>query len=100
MVVEILHDSSPSLGSNIVILLHFYRIPLTDSDVSGIQKSFWEQVFEASANGIWLLAVQNMVPELLWIGPILSVCLLFVCLFNFLQTLFLIDFEQNSFVIS
>ena len=49
-------------------------------DVSGIQKSFWEQVFEAFASGIWVLAVQNMVPELLRIGSILSVCV-FVQLF-------------------
>ena len=68
-------------------------------DVSGIQKSFWEQVFEAFASGICVLAVQNMVPELLRIGPILSVCL-FVCVCHFLQADFLTDFEQNSFVIS
>ena len=47
-------------------------------DVSGIQKSFWEHVCEAFASGICVLAVQNMVPELLRIGSILSVCL-FVC---------------------
>ena len=46
-------------------------------DVSGIQKSFWEQVSEAFASGICVLAVQNMVPELLRIGSILSVCMLF-----------------------
>ena len=69
-------------------------------DVSGIPKSFWEQVFEAFTSGICVLAVQNMVPELLRIGSILSVCLSVVCLFNFLQRLFLTDFEQNSFVIS
>ena len=59
-------------------------------DVSGIPKSFWGQLFEASANGICVLAVQNMVPELLRIGSILSACL-FVCLslFNFLQAHFL-----------
>ena len=44
-------------------------------DVSGIQKSFWEQVSEAFASGICVLAVQNMVPELLRIGSILSACL-------------------------
>ena len=43
---------------------------------------FSGQVFEASASGIGLLAVQNTVPELLWIDPILSVCGLFVCLFH------------------
>ena len=70
-------------------------------DVSGIQKSFWEQVFEAFANGFCVLAVQNMVPELLRISSILSVCLsVLCCLFNFLQARFWIDFEQNSFVIS
>ena len=68
-------------------------------DVSGIQKSFWEQVFEAFASGICVLAVQNMVLELLRIGSILSVCLC-VCVFNFLQARFWTDFEQNSFVIS
>ena len=48
-------------------------------DVSGIQKSFWEQVSEAFASGICVLAVQNMVPELLRIGSILSVCLSVCC---------------------
>ena len=46
--------------------------------LTGIRRPFWGQVFEASASGIWLLAVQNTVPELLRIGSILSVCL-FVC---------------------
>ena len=74
---------------------------LFNFDVSGIQKSFWEHVFEAFASGICVLAVQNMVPELLQIGSILSVCVSVVCcLFNFLQRLFLTDSEQNSFVIS
>ena len=43
-------------------------------DVSRIQRSFWGQAFEAFATGICVLDVQNMVPELLRIGPILSVC--------------------------
>ena len=68
-------------------------------DVSGIQKSFWEKVSEAFANGICVLAVQNMVPELLRIGSILSVDLR-VCPCHFLQAGFWTDFEQNSFVIS
>ena len=42
-------------------------------DPSWIQRRFWGQLFEASASGIWLLAVQNTVPEMLSIGPILSV---------------------------
>ena len=68
-------------------------------DVSGIPKSFWGQLFEVFATGICVSAVQNMVPELLRIGPILSVCVR-VCAFNFLQARFWTDFEQNSFVIS
>ena len=51
---------------------------LFNRDVSRIQRSFWGQAFEAFATGICVLDVQNMVPELLRIGPILSVCL-FVC---------------------
>ena len=43
-------------------------------DVSGIPKSFWGQLFEVFATGICVSAVQNMVPELLRIDPILSVC--------------------------
>ena len=43
--------------------------------LTGIRRPFLGQVFEGSASGIWLLAVQNTVPELLRIGPILSVCL-------------------------
>ena len=66
-------------------------------DVSGIQKSFWEHVFEAFASGICALAIQGMVPELLRIGSILSVCVVSVQLF---AGQFLTDFEQNSFVIS
>ena len=38
------------------------------------------KVLEAFATGICVLDVQNMVPELLRIGPILSVCLS-VCVF-------------------
>ena len=58
-------------------------------DVSGIQKSFWEQVFEAFTSGICVLAVQNMVPELLRIGSILSVCLsVCVCVQLFAAPLF------------
>ena len=68
-------------------------------DVSGIPKSFWGQLFEVFASGICVSAVQNMVPELLRIGPILSVCLSVVC-----STFFSVDFwtdsEQNSLVIS
>ena len=45
-------------------------------DVSGIPKSFWGQLFEVFATGICVSAVQNMVQELLRIGPILSVCVL------------------------
>ena len=52
---------------------------LFNRDLSWIQRRFWGQLFEASASGIWLLAVQNTVPEMLSIGPILSVCLS-VCL--------------------
>ena len=48
---------------------------LFNRDLSWIQRRFWGQLFEASASGIWLLAVQNTVPEMLSIGPILSVCL-------------------------
>ena len=64
-------------------------------DASGIQKSFSEHVFEAFANGICVLAVQNMVPELARIGSILS-----VCVFNFLQADVWTDFEQKPIVIS
>ena len=46
---------------------------LFNRDPSWIQRRFWGQLFEASASGIWLLAVQNTVPEMLSIGPILSV---------------------------
>ena len=42
-------------------------------DVNGIPKSFWRHLFEVFATGICVSAVQNMVPELLRIGPILSV---------------------------
>ena len=52
---------------------------LFNRDLSWIQRRFWGQLFEASASGIWLLAVQNTVPEMLSIGPILSVCVS-VCL--------------------
>ena len=51
---------------------------LFNRDPSWIPRRFWGQLFEASASGIWLLAVQNTVPEMLSIGPILSVCLLSV----------------------
>ena len=44
-------------------------------DVSGIPKSFWGQLFEPSARGICVLTVQNMVPDMVQIDPILSVCL-------------------------
>ena len=47
---------------------------LFNRDPSWIPRRFWGQLFEASASGIWLLAVQNTVPEMLSIGPILSVC--------------------------
>ena len=46
---------------------------LFNRDPSWIPRRFWGQLFEASASGIWLLAVQNTVPEMLSIGPILSV---------------------------
>ena len=46
---------------------------LFNRDLSWIQRRVWGQLFEASASGIWLLAVQNTVPEMLSIGPILSV---------------------------
>ena len=52
---------------------------LFNRDLSWIQRRFWGQLFEVFATGICVLAVQNMVPELLQIGPILSVCLS-VCL--------------------
>ena len=35
---------------------------------------FWGHVLEVFANGIRVSAVQNTTPELLRIGPILSVC--------------------------
>ena len=54
---------------------------LFNRDPSWIPRRFWGQLFEASASGIWLLAVQNTVPEMLSIGPILSVCLSVCCLF-------------------
>ena len=54
---------------------------LFNRDLSWIQRRFGGQLFEASASGIWLLAVQNTVPEMLSIGPIVSVCCLFVPLF-------------------
>ena len=41
--------------------------------LTGIRRPFWGQIFEASASGIWLLAVQNTAPEQLRIGAILSV---------------------------
>ena len=47
---------------------------LFNRDPSWIPRRFWGQLFEASASGIWLLAVQNTVPEMLSIGPILSAC--------------------------
>ena len=47
---------------------------LFNRDLSWIQRRFLGQLFEASATGICVLAVQNMVPELLQIGSILSVC--------------------------
>ena len=53
---------------------------LFNRDLSWIQRRFWGQLFEASASGIWLLAVQITVPEMLSIGPILSVRVS-VCLF-------------------
>ena len=53
---------------------------LFNRDPSWIPRRFWGQLFEASASGIWLLAVQNTVPEMLSIGPILSVGLC-VCVF-------------------
>ena len=68
-------------------------------DASWILRSFWGQVFEPSASGICALAVQNMVPELLRIGPILSVCVS-VCLFNLIWLPFWTNFEQNSFLFS
>ena len=60
---------------------------------------FWGQLCEVFATGICVLAVQNMVPELLQIGPILSVCE-YLSLCHFLQAGFWTDSEQNSFVIS
>ena len=50
-------------------------------DVSGIPKSFWGQLFEVFATGICVLAVQNMVPELLQIGQICLLICVFVQLF-------------------
>ena len=51
-----------------------------------VPKVIWGVVFgtpfEASATGIRLLPVQNTTPELLQIGPIVSVCLSVVCLFH------------------
>ena len=73
---------------------------LFNRDPSWIPRRFWGQLFEASASGIWLLAVQNTVPEMLRIGSILSVGWLVCCVFNFLQVRFWIDFEQNSFLFS
>ena len=48
--------------------------------LTGIRRPFWGRGFESSASGICVLTVQNMVPELLQIGSILSVCVS-VCLF-------------------
>ena len=53
--------------------------PPLNGMLTGIRSSFWGRGFESSASGICVLAVQNMVPELLRIGPNLSVCVS-VCL--------------------
>ena len=67
--------------------------------LTGIRRSFWGRGFEPSASGICVLTVQNMVPELLRIASILSVCVSSFCS-HFLQATFWSDSGQNSFVIS
>ena len=47
---------------------------LFNRDLSWIQRRFWGRFFGPSASGICVLTVQIMVPELLQIGPNLSVC--------------------------
>ena len=46
---------------------------LFNRDLSWIQSRVWGRLFESSASGICVLTVQIMVPELLQIGPIVSV---------------------------
>ena len=48
------------------------RCPLTGF-LRDFRVMFWGHVLEVFANGICVLAVQNTTPELLEIGPILSV---------------------------
>ena len=50
------------------------RCPLTGF-LREFRVLFWGHVLEVFANGICVLAVQNTTPELLRIGPDLSVCL-------------------------
>ena len=57
-------------------------------DLSWIQRRFGGQLFEVFATGICVSAVQNMVPELLRIGPILSVCLCVVVWSTFCRQFF------------
>ena len=64
-------------------------------DVSGIQRSFWGQVFEAFATGICVLTVQNTTPELLRIGPDLSVCLFATWRADFFCSPFFDDFCEE-----
>ena len=49
------------------------RCPLTGF-LREFRVLFWGHVLEVFANGICVLAVQNTTPELLRIGPNLSVC--------------------------
>ena len=83
--IAILRNSFPQIPENFRIFIA-PQAPLEESAtteasrrcslngmLTGIRRPFWRQVFEASASGIWLLAVQNKVPEMLSIGPILSV---------------------------
>ena len=49
-------------------------------DLSWIQRRFWGQLFEVFASGICVLAVQNMIPELLQIGQICLLICVSVCL--------------------
>ena len=56
---------------------------------------FWGHVLEVFANGICVLAVQNTTPELLRIGPILSVCLSVLFVHTFFCSHFLDDFCEE-----
>ena len=69
------------------------RCPLTGF-LREFRVLFWGHVLEVFANGICVLAVQNTTPELLWIGPILCVCVS-VCLSHFFCSPFFDDFCEE-----